>query len=86
MPTKAGQKNPLPHHTRNQGRRTARNSVRTALATGSFTVKQSRKRLSRIAGDFVTTDDGTGIVHTAPTFGADDAQVAKEATPPVPRF
>jgi len=37
-----------------------------------------------IAGDFVTTEDGTGIVHTAPTFGADDAQVAKEATPPVP--
>jgi isoleucyl-tRNA synthetase len=37
-----------------------------------------------IAGDFVTTEDGTGIVHTAPTFGADDAQVAKEATPPIP--
>ena len=37
-----------------------------------------------IAGDFVTTEDGTGIVHTAPTFGADDAQAAKEATPPVP--
>ena len=37
-----------------------------------------------IAGDFVTTDDGTGIVHTAPTFGADDARVAKAATPPVP--
>lgn len=37
-----------------------------------------------IAGDFVTTDDGTGIVHTAPTFGADDAKVAKEATPEVP--
>ena len=37
-----------------------------------------------IAGDFVTTEDGTGIVHTAPTFGADDAQVAKEANPPVP--
>ncbi|MGB1971635.1 MAG: isoleucine--tRNA ligase [Flavobacteriaceae bacterium] len=37
-----------------------------------------------IAGDFVTTEDGTGIVHTAPTFGADDAQVAKEASPPVP--
>lgn len=32
-----------------------------------------------IAGDFVTTEDGTGIVHTAPTFGADDAKVAKEA-------
>ena len=37
-----------------------------------------------ISGDFVTTEDGTGIVHTAPTFGADDAQVAKEAIPPVP--
>ncbi|MDR2293432.1 MAG: isoleucine--tRNA ligase [Prevotellaceae bacterium] len=30
-----------------------------------------------IAGDYVTTDDGTGIVHIAPTFGADDARVAK---------
>jgi isoleucyl-tRNA synthetase len=37
-----------------------------------------------IAGDFVTTEDGTGIVHTAPTFGADDALVAKLATPEVP--
>ncbi len=37
-----------------------------------------------IAGDFVTTEDGTGIVHTAPTFGADDAFVAKNATPEVP--
>ncbi len=37
-----------------------------------------------IAGDFVTTEDGTGIVHTAPTFGADDAMVAKKANPPVP--
>ncbi|GAB1462560.1 isoleucine--tRNA ligase [Pedobacter sp.] len=37
-----------------------------------------------IAGDFVTTEDGTGIVHTAPTFGADDARVAKQATPEVP--
>ncbi|MBP9792656.1 MAG: isoleucine--tRNA ligase [Flavobacterium sp.] len=37
-----------------------------------------------IAGDFVTTEDGTGVVHTAPTFGADDAKVAKEATPEVP--
>ena len=35
-----------------------------------------------IAGDFVTTEDGTGIVHTAPTFGADDARVAKEAGVP----
>lgn len=37
-----------------------------------------------ISGNFVTTEDGTGIVHTAPTFGADDAKVAKEATPEVP--
>jgi isoleucyl-tRNA synthetase len=35
-----------------------------------------------IAGDFVTTEDGTGIVHTAPTFGADDAKVAKDAGVP----
>ncbi|WP_298246821.1 isoleucine--tRNA ligase [uncultured Christiangramia sp.] len=37
-----------------------------------------------IAGDFVTTEDGTGIVHTSPTFGADDALVAKQASPEVP--
>jgi len=37
-----------------------------------------------IAGDFVTTEEGTGIVHTAPTFGADDAKAAKEANPEVP--
>jgi len=37
-----------------------------------------------IAGDFVTTEDGTGIVHTAPTFGADDALVAKQASPEIP--
>ncbi len=32
-----------------------------------------------ILGDYVTTEDGTGIVHIAPTFGADDARVAKKA-------
>jgi isoleucyl-tRNA synthetase len=37
-----------------------------------------------ISGDFVTIEDGTGIVHTAPTFGADDAKVAKEASPEIP--
>jgi len=37
-----------------------------------------------ISGDFVTIEDGTGIVHTSPTFGADDALVAKQATPEVP--
>ena len=31
-----------------------------------------------IIGDFVTTEDGTGIVHIAPTFGADDSRVAKD--------
>ena len=35
-----------------------------------------------IAGDYVTTEDGTGIVHIAPTFGADDAFVAKKAGVP----
>lgn len=35
-----------------------------------------------IPGDFVTTEDGTGIVHTAPTFGDDDARVAKAAGVP----
>ena len=37
-----------------------------------------------ISGDFVTTEDGTGIVHTSPTFGADDAMVAKQASPEIP--
>ena len=35
------------------------------------------KAFQVISGDFVTTEDGTGIVHCAPTFGADDALVAK---------
>lgn len=35
-----------------------------------------------IPGAFVTTEDGTGIVHAAPTFGADDAQVARENNVP----
>jgi len=35
-----------------------------------------------IPGDFVTTEDGTGIVHIAPTFGADDMRVAREAGVP----
>jgi isoleucyl-tRNA synthetase len=35
-----------------------------------------------IPGDYVTTEDGTGIVHIAPNFGADDAQVAKAAGVP----
>jgi isoleucyl-tRNA synthetase len=35
-----------------------------------------------LAGDFVTTEDGTGIVHIAPTFGADDYRIAKESGVP----
>ncbi|MCW3104975.1 MAG: ileS [Bacteroidetes bacterium] len=37
-----------------------------------------------ILGDFVTTSDGTGIVHIAPTFGADDFNAAKAAKPEIP--
>ncbi|HNS41301.1 MAG TPA: isoleucine--tRNA ligase, partial [Taishania sp.] len=40
------------------------------------------KAFKVIPGDFVTTEDGTGVVHTAPTFGADDARVANEAGVP----
>jgi isoleucyl-tRNA synthetase len=39
-------------------------------------VKPEGKAFKVLTGDFVTTDDGTGIVHTAPTFGADDYRVA----------
>lgn len=42
-------------------------------------VELSEKAFRVIPGDYVTTDDGTGIVHIAPTFGADDAKVAKDA-------
>ena len=46
--------------------------------------KDSENAFRIIQGDFVTTEDGTGIVHTAPTFGADDAKVAKMASPEIP--
>lgn len=36
------------------------------------------KAFQIVAGDFVTTEDGTGVVHTSPTFGADDFRVAKQ--------
>lgn len=44
--------------------------------------EDSDKAFHVIPGDFVTTEDGTGIVHIAPTFGADDAKVAAEAGVP----
>ena len=45
-------------------------------------VEMSDKAFRVIPGDYVTTDDGTGIVHIAPTFGADDAKVARDAEIP----
>ena len=42
-------------------------------------VDKSAEAFRVIPGDYVTTEDGTGIVHIAPTFGADDAKVAKDA-------
>ncbi|MDC0584145.1 isoleucine--tRNA ligase [Bacteroidales bacterium] len=41
-------------------------------------IKPEGKAFEIIAGDFVTTEDGTGIVHIAPTFGADDYRVGKQ--------
>ncbi|MCH1583467.1 MAG: isoleucine--tRNA ligase [Flavobacteriales bacterium] len=45
-------------------------------------MEQAHEAFRVIPGDFVTTEDGTGIVHTAPTFGADDARVAQAAGVP----
>ena len=49
-----------------------------ALEDGQVVVKE-QDAFRVIPGDYVTTEDGTGIVHIAPTFGADDAKVAKDA-------
>ncbi|MBP5360259.1 MAG: isoleucine--tRNA ligase [Bacteroidaceae bacterium] len=49
-----------------------------ALEDGKVVAKDS-DAFRVIPGDYVTTEDGTGIVHIAPTFGADDAKVAKDA-------
>ena len=54
------------------------------LLTYTLPYENAENAFRVISGDFVTTEDGTGIVHTAPTFGADDAKVAKEATPEIP--
>lgn len=45
-------------------------------------VEMSDEAFRVIPGDYVTVEDGTGIVHIAPTFGADDAKVAKAAGVP----
>ena len=49
-----------------------------ALENNEIIVKD-KEAFRIIPGDYVTTEDGTGIVHIAPTFGADDAKVAKDA-------
>ena len=50
----------------------------SAIENGKV-VDKSQEGFRVIPGDYVTTEDGTGIVHIAPTFGADDAKVAKDA-------
>ncbi len=52
------------------------------LIGGCTPFEDADKAYRVISGDFVTTEDGTGIVHIAPTFGADDAMVAKAADIP----
>ena len=53
--------------------------VKPCALEGDKVVDKSVDAFRVIPGDYVTTDDGTGIVHIAPTFGADDAKVAKDA-------
>ena len=48
-------------------------------AAGDTFVQLADEAFRVIPGDYVTTEDGTGIVHIAPTFGADDAKVARAA-------
>lgn len=56
--------------------------VKPTELVGTEMVDRSADAFRVIPGDYVTTDDGSGIVHIAPTFGADDAKVAKEAGVP----
>jgi isoleucyl-tRNA synthetase len=52
------------------------------LLTYTLPHENAENAFQVIAGDFVTTEDGTGIVHIAPTFGADDMRAAKESNVP----
>lgn len=52
------------------------------LFTWALPYENVENAFQLISGDFVTTEEGTGIVHTAPTFGADDALVAKKNNVP----
>ena len=53
--------------------------VRPCALENGKVVNKEADAFRVIPGDYVTTEDGTGIVHIAPTFGADDAKVAKDA-------
>lgn len=53
--------------------------VKPCALEGDKVIDKSAEAFRVIPGDYVTTEDGTGIVHIAPTFGADDAKVAKDA-------
>ena len=53
--------------------------VKPVVRDENGTITPSDAAFRVIPGDYVTTEDGTGIVHIAPTFGADDAAVAKAA-------
>ena len=53
--------------------------VKPSALENGMAVDKSADAFRVIPGDYVTTEDGTGIVHIAPTFGADDAKVAKDA-------
>ena len=53
--------------------------VKPSALENGVVVEKSAEAFRVIPGDYVTTEDGTGIVHIAPTFGADDAKVAKDA-------
>ena len=53
--------------------------VKPCALEGEKVLEKSAEAFRVIPGDYVTTEDGTGIVHIAPTFGADDAKVAKDA-------
>ncbi|MDD6889547.1 MAG: isoleucine--tRNA ligase [Bacteroidales bacterium] len=64
-------------------RQYASENAEKCFAVGADTFVEMEECAFRvIPGDYVTTDDGTGIVHIAPTFGADDAKVAKAADIP----
>ena len=53
--------------------------VKPCTLENNEVVVKDKEAFRIIPGDYVTTEDGTGIVHIAPTFGADDAKVAKDA-------